>query len=563
MKKFTISALLVVFAFATFGQNAIIHKNVLNQLVSTNTNVIQNTKDIQAVIWSDDFTTPANWTITNEVGNTDNWVIGTTGPSGSYAIAPIASTSGGNFALFDSDLMCSGNQVGNLTTTNNIDLTGHTDVTLNFEQYYRRFYDSTFVFVSTNGTTWTKFVVNASLAVNGSTANPLATSINISSAITASPSTVKIRFQFYSPSTLQSGHSGCCYAWMVDDVSISDVTATAPDLTVTAGETNGMTPLEHAMFAFGANVANSGLDLNSATNLNISVTPGTYTDAVAIPVPLAMSANVDVNSTNYFTATSLGSYTVTYAAPVAGDPTPANNTATTTFTVTDSTWAADDDTPIGAVGSNTVPITFGNLYAVLANDNITSVSVGFGTVSADLAFTISLYSVDPSTAEATLVYTTPSLTRTVAMSDILTTFNIVDQAVIPGLYFCAVDQLTATNIAVLYDASGSIYSLSGTAVGVIPGFGNPFVRMNNGLITNIKPVEFGKVSVYPNPSTGNLTIVNAPNSNIEVYNLVGELVFSQNSVMSKVDLSSLTNGSYIVKVTTKDGIYNKKINIVR
>lgn len=309
MKKFTLAFFLLAFAVSSFGQQVKLHKNVMNQLVSTTTDVIHNTKDVQTAIWSDDFTTPANWTITNEASNSDNWVIGTGIPSGSFPIGGITSTSGGNFALFDSDLLCSGNQVADLTTTNNINLTGHTLVQLQFQQYYRRYVDSTFVFVSTNGTTWTKFVVNATLAQNGSTANPLVTTVNISSAIAASPSTVKIRFQFYSPSSMGTS-AGCGYAWMIDDVSISDITATAPDLAVTAGAVNTMTPLEHATFAFGANVANSGLNLTAATNLNISVTPGTYTDAVAIPVPLAMSANEDVNSTNYFTATALGNYTV-------------------------------------------------------------------------------------------------------------------------------------------------------------------------------------------------------------------------------------------------------------
>src|SRR5437868_919246 len=40
-----------------------------------------------AIIWSDDFSNASNWTITNDVGNSDDWVIGTGVPSGTYAIA--------------------------------------------------------------------------------------------------------------------------------------------------------------------------------------------------------------------------------------------------------------------------------------------------------------------------------------------------------------------------------------------------------------------------------------------------------------------------------------------
>src|ERR1043165_6380325 len=73
----------------------------------------------QSIIWSDDFSNASNWVISNDVGSTDDWVIGTNGPSGAYMIPAITSTTAANgFALYDSDLMCSGNQIGNLTTAN-------------------------------------------------------------------------------------------------------------------------------------------------------------------------------------------------------------------------------------------------------------------------------------------------------------------------------------------------------------------------------------------------------------------------------------------------------------
>lgn len=50
-------------------------------------------------IWTSDFSNAADWvTGTNATGNgaNDNWVIGTAGPAGSFAIAPIASTTAAN-----------------------------------------------------------------------------------------------------------------------------------------------------------------------------------------------------------------------------------------------------------------------------------------------------------------------------------------------------------------------------------------------------------------------------------------------------------------------------------
>ena len=177
-------------------------------------------------VWSDDFSVPANWTFSTEGGTTDNWVISTTGPSGSYPIDTIASASAANgYALFDSDLLCSGNQIADITTTNSINLSGVTNVALRFSQYYRRYFDSTFVFVSNDHTTWTKFPINETLiqnaySSNNNSINPAYVSLDISS-VASNQSTVWIRFQFYSPSTLNA-NAGCGYAWMIDDVSIQD-----------------------------------------------------------------------------------------------------------------------------------------------------------------------------------------------------------------------------------------------------------------------------------------------------------------------------------------------------
>ena len=413
-------------------------------------------------------------------------------------------------------------------------------------------------FSTDGGTTWTTSTTNVLAALPN---------FNVSSTdwqtLTADLSAynggaVKVRFRGI------SDYGG--FSVGLDDVTGPEADITLPlvtDIVVTAVPQNAVTPLEHAMFAFSATVTNLGADLNTATNLDITCTPGGYSDAVAITMPLAFGTTETVSSSNYFVPTATGDYTVTYSATVAGDANPADNSSANTFNVSDSTFAADDDVAVGGIGNST-PITFGNLYYVLANDNITSLSVGFGNVTADENFTMSLYTVDPGTGVATVVYTTPTLVRTAAMANLVTTFKIPDVAVTPGLYFCAVSQTGTVNISVAYDGGGDIYILgTGNALGVNSSFGEPFIRMNNGLITNVKPVTVGKINVYPNPSTGNLSIVNAPNSTVEVYNLVGELVFSQSNVMSNVDLSSLVNGSYIVKITTNNGVYNEKINIVR
>ncbi|HOH84692.1 MAG TPA: hypothetical protein PLI16_08790, partial [Bacteroidales bacterium] len=157
MRKFTLLSVMLMFCVSVFAQNASMDLKKYKSQIKPQ--AAKPTLDqAKAVIWQNDFSVPANWTIAHNTGTTGDWVIGTGGPSGSYAIDPIASTTAANgFALFDSDLLCSGNQIANITTATSFSCAGHPNVKLSFQEMYRRYYDSTFVYVSNNGTTWTKF----------------------------------------------------------------------------------------------------------------------------------------------------------------------------------------------------------------------------------------------------------------------------------------------------------------------------------------------------------------------------------------------------------------------
>jgi hypothetical protein len=176
------------------------------------------------VFWSNDFSNASNWVFENAPGtNSQTWQIGTVGPTGAYAIDPIQSTTAANgFALFDSDLHCGGNQIANLTTANSIDCSSQSRVVLEFQQQYRRFYDSTFVFVSiNNGLSWTKFPVNENLENNNSSfGNAEIVRVNLSN-IAGNQPNVLLRFQFYSPSSINA-LAGCAYSWMIDDVKLTN-----------------------------------------------------------------------------------------------------------------------------------------------------------------------------------------------------------------------------------------------------------------------------------------------------------------------------------------------------
>jgi hypothetical protein len=57
--------------------------------------------------------------------------------------------------------------------------------------------------------------------------------------------------------------------------------------------------------------------------------------------------------------------------------------------------------------------------------------------------------------------------------------------------------------------------------------------------------KISSIQIYPNPSIGIFTI--SATANIEVYNLIGELVLTENNATS-IDITAAPNGMYFVKL---------------
>jgi hypothetical protein len=76
-------------------------------------------------------------------------------------------------------------------------------------------------------------------------------------------------------------------------------------------------------------------------------------------------------------------------------------------------------------------------------------------------------------------------------------------------------------------------------------------------------------TLYPNPSQGILNFEHSGNESsydrVEVYNLMGSLVLSItiSSSKTKLDLTSLNNGSYIFSFSDKNGLHHELIRIVK
>ena len=79
----------------------------------------------------------------------------------------------------------------------------------------------------------------------------------------------------------------------------------------------------------------------------------------------------------------------------------------------------------------------------------------------------------------------------------------------------------------------------------------------------MNPALTASINVYPNPSRGvfNVEIPNVDNAEISIVTLTGKQVYSGTTSQSitKVDLSNLAAGMYMVRVKTAEGLAVKKI----
>jgi len=87
--------------------------------------------------------------------------------------------------------------------------------------------------------------------------------------------------------------------------------------------------------------------------------------------------------------------------------------------------------------------------------------------------------------------------------------------------------------------------------------GEDFVRFTSLLVNELD----ASVNLYPNPTSGLLTIEAENMTTVSIYNLVGQCLMessAKDGVVS-VDLNSLQSGVYMVKVSTSTGSVMQKV----
>ena len=561
---------------------------------------ISNEKILGITLWSDDFSTPANWTIDNsgQSGAEFGWNINNTS-EGWWSANGITSTSGGNSAeLVNGDAQAGTQALGvtyTLTTAQPIDIAalgGNNEVSLQFEQYGARFNDLQEIQISTDGITFTTVGNNLDkpvLSAAGGSAytNPDLKIINLATFLSATPSPIWVRFSWTTnfPGSASSANVWITYGWYIDDVKI--VTNPTNDLSVTGSYWGSLglpyyqIPDEQVTtIEFSADVFNGGVNTQNNVKLNINANNGAWTGSSAPESIVSLDTAVLELATFYTPPSTPGAISITRTITAdSTDDIPANNAiANIDFTVTDFIYARDKGTPSGSTSNGTDGFEVGNLFDIFQDQTLKAINVrlpgGASGATVGTEIFVKVYSVDPTTGDflfesesAPLTLAANNLGTNLVMElepfiDVFagTTYLAVVGAYSAGLRVSNAGQSEPQTSFFLDLADNTWYYTTST----------PMVRMNFDPILSVaEQTEIAQAVVLPNPTTANATLrfdlQNTTDVTVLVTDVSGKIMQNNsfNQLIAGVQEITLAAeqwaaGIYTVRITSNGQALTKK-----
>lgn len=339
-------------------------------------------------------TIPNCWSQIDHQANGQVWQFGTiTGQSPNPTLT-------GNYAFLNSDAYGSGNSQNADLVTPTLDLTGYTNVNLQFKHYFKSYSGSsgTLYYSINNGTTWNQIQqFTTTSAANPTTFNQVITQV-------AGQSAVQFKWNY-------TGTWG--YYWAIDDVQITG-TSSGPTLSVTPANQNvgtaagstAFTVTSNSAWTVSSDAAWCTVTSSGTGNGTISATYTQNTGATA------RVANITVTVTGLtpvvVTVTQAGTApTLVVTPPSQNVASPAGNTS---FSVTTSnSWTASSDaawctvTPSGS-GNGTLVATYttnGTTSTRVANITVTVIGITPVVVTVTQTASIPTLSVTPANQNVT------------------------------------------------------------------------------------------------------------------------------------------------------------------
>lgn len=338
------------------------------------------------IIWQNNFNTSTNWIATAPVGAGAapeyGWSIGNTVNTWASGFDATMNTSG-NFARFRNGTSTTKFDGGPFTFEFDsvFNLSAVPAPNIAFEQYGARFITVQAVQVSVNGgTTWTTVGTNTDITplTSGGGSdypNPMTRTYNISTAIAADPSNVRIRL-FWDGAMNGPSMNYIDYGWYVDNIRIVEGYSydvqnegthhrSGVGTIMPTGMPYYMIPTTQiTTIDFAGTVSNQGAMTHTGTTLNVSVNNGSvvYT-GTSSAVDLAPNATDSLSTMTPFTPSGIGTYDVTYWFDGTNSEEVTNNDTTyDSFQVTAYTYARDNGVLAGGIAE--VTSTAGGTFSV-------------------------------------------------------------------------------------------------------------------------------------------------------------------------------------------------------
>ena len=549
------------------------------------------------IIWSDDFSSAANWTIASTGSNSEQWnFINTPGSIPVSVLSPFAAPTAANGFLFvNSDANNSQDMDGTpiITTATNvgvINCSAHSVVKIKYNHNFRWWHDTRGIRVSgDNGANWTEFLISDEVdyfTPNQNSANPEVTIIDISS-IAAGSSQVKVQFYY-------NDNDYWGWYWAVDDVEIYVPEANDLKLNGIKWGSTGFWAERLAYYQvpasqvteieFSGIVENIGaLDQQDAV---FTATAGAFT-GTSNATPVLVGSIDTLDCTTSFTP---GSATTTLALSgavaignVDGDA--SNNTLANlaSIAINPYVYARDNGTAINGSFNGGMGFEVGNIFDIFANTTIGGGSVYInGAAEAGTEMFLKLYGIDPVSGDFLYIDETGPyvLTNNDLDAEVTLSFLGGNYPLNAGESYLLVAGSNgdggATNDLVVGTAGPApiqtCYYYDMTDLTWYYTTSQPMVRMNfdPALGVNEANNTFG-LEVAPNPAADatsiTFTVKNTSDASITVIDMAGKVVANQTlsgvngTQVVEINTSTLNSGMYTVNVTANGTTVCKKLAI--
>lgn len=603
-KQFTLLSAAALFAtgfsFAQIAKPATVLKKMPAKF-STNKEVVSTGTNAKAggdIIWDSDFSVASEWTATSN-GQQGEFALGNYPANLNSYVAPLTGSGMTNpLCYFDGVqyLIAGSVQVQDFAiTSETIDMSASSVVTISFNQIYRRFnYDATYVEVSTdNGTTWISKKINTEATGNGAAVVGLATfDFNIGAGVTQG----KVRFRWESLNADNSFGSG--YGWAFDNVKVLEGYESNLKLkeVFSAIGTQGLsaTKIPTSQISNAGNVSFGAIIENVGTAVqptSLGVAAGTYTGESA-PLDLASFARdtfAIVTADGFGIPTTTGTYNFTFTA--LSDSTlefTGDDTKTVPFEVTQTIMAADAyngnansyNGSFGGWQGGTGDAEIGTFFEIFNNEAAGAIHIGIASVpaasQADYVGNAVFGKIYEVTADDYVLLNVTN-EHIISNTDFGKTIRAYFQTPTPleagKAYLVTAGFYLDSEVPIAFSgfvADGNVAGVDGTNfVGLAPNADIPtivecpVVRLDFNDYTNVAELDaasFG-LSTYPNPFNNAANVAFELKAETEVSVLVQDVT---GRVVATVDAATFAAGKHTIEVNTQNlnaGVYNYVITV--